>query len=185
VQQPPAAQEPVTVTVIFEGAVIGLGKVDHDPWDFDLGGAVPEAAWTELAKALTNSNPYGAVLGLFAQPLLQPVAKPDPYGMVTVEGQGVRSESQWLAELGYEMKDTFRPAFPQRPRWTGVPLDRDIRFTVQLLDEDLLEHDNIGTATINMDDVKAALAAKQVFHVNVAGQTDNQLLFFDISVLPE
>ena len=62
-------------------------------------------------------------------------------------------------------------------------MNQDVRFLVNLSDVDLVYDDPIGTAEINMDDVRAALASKQVYHVNVADQTFNTILFVDISVI--
>jgi hypothetical protein len=79
--------------------------------------------------------------------------------------------------------DSFTLQAAVAPGWSGVPLDQDIRFLVNLSDADLVYDDPIGTAEINMDDIKAALASKQVYHVNVADQTFNTILFVDISVM--
>ena len=60
-----------------------------------------------------------------------------------------------------------------------------MRLRVTVIDEDLWEDDPIGVAEINYDDVVAALEAGEVYQVKVAEQTQNQLLFVGISVMPE
>jgi hypothetical protein len=70
-----------------------------------------------------------------------------------------------------------------QPGWTGVPLGQDIRFLIQLSDQDLVDDDPIGTAEIVVDDLKAALASGKIYHVNVADQTAGTILFVDISVM--
>jgi hypothetical protein len=172
------------VTVRFEGALVGPGKVDHTTWD-ESTSDIPQAAWDGLTQALAAANPYAAVVTLMAGPLLAPVAKPDPYGTVSVDGVGVASQIQDLVPMASAPQDSFVVVAPSPPGWTGVRLDKDIRFRVHLLDSDLVYDDEIGVATINTDDLKAALEERKIHHVNVAGQTNNQLLFVDVSVFEE
>lgn len=178
--QPPTSQ-PTTVTVTLEGALIGPGKVDHSTWDFSLSG-VPDNVWSALANALVGTNPYAKVLSIMVGPLTASLAPPDPWGKVEVDGTGGTRMAQWLAPENEAIQDTFTPLWTHRPAWQGVRLDQDIRFTVQLWDADFNATDPIGIASINTNDLSAALSAKKVYHVNVADQTRNTILFLDITV---
>ena len=174
---------PTTVTVRFIGALVGPAKANGDPWDFD-GSSISEEGKAALAQALLGANPYASVLALMSGPLLSPVAKPDPFGTVTVE-TATGSQTFPIATEAQAPADSFALTAASPPGWRGVTLGRDIRFLVNLWDSDLVNNDPIGTAEINMDDVKAALAAERVYHVKVSDQTFGTILFVDISVIAD
>lgn len=90
-----------------------------------------------------------------------------------------------LAQRSDAIQDTYTPIWPYGWYYTNVPIDSDVRITVQLWDEDLVDDDPIGTAQINASDLKAALAAQDKFEVRVDDQTDGQLLFIGISVIEQ
>lgn len=181
---PMPAPMPSRVVITFEGALIGPIKPDGTPWDAD-GGSVPAELPRLLAAALSSSSPFTQATALIAGPLLAPLAKPDPFGDVTLDGPSGTSMSQDLILREEAIQDTFSPIWRRRATWRGVPLDRDVRFRVALHDRDLVNDDDIGVAQVNTADLRAALAARTVFHVNVASQTRNAILFLDITVRPE
>jgi hypothetical protein len=72
------------------------------------------------------------------------------------------------------------------PSFGRVPLSEGTRIRVQLVDDDEpLDDDQMGIFEINYKDFVAALEAQQVHHVNVAEQTNRQILFVGIAVVPE
>jgi hypothetical protein len=171
------------VTVQLEGAVIGPGKADgtNDPWDYDAADVSPEV-WKALATALGAPAPVAAVASLYAGPLFSALAKPEPFGNVTILGPGVADGPYDLIGPEEFTQDTFTPAFVHPRAWEGVPLDEDVRLRVQLWDKDLVNDDVIGVATINVAQMRAALDAQQVYFVNVSTQTQSQIVFISISV---
>lgn len=172
------------VVVTIEGAMIGPTKAGGDSWDFD-GAGLDANSKAQLAKALIGSNPYAEAAAILSGPIVQTVSKPDPYGKATLEGAGLEGMERVLAAKEEAVQDTFTPIWPHRAEWTGVRLNRDVRIRLELKDDDLFEDDPIGVAILNTDHLRAALEAKTVYHVEVADQTQNQILFVDIAVRPE
>ena len=83
-------------------------------------------------------------------------------------------------------EDTYTPIWPSpTPGWSQVPLISDLRFRFNLFDEDLVNDDPIGVAEVNYADVVAALKDGHIFQVELAAQTNNQLLFVAMSVMPQ
>lgn len=169
------------VTVTFEGAVIGPAKRDGKAWDSDV--MVSPSNIAAITTALGAPNSYNDVIAILSNAALAGFQAPDPFGDVWIDGPGIQRGMQPLATEAEYMKDTYTPTFSRRPAWTGIPLDRDIRFTVQLTDSDLIYNDAIAPVSINMDDLKKALDAKQIYHVRVSDQSFNELLFVNISVV--
>jgi len=174
------AVNPTIVTVEVSGAVIGPGKFNHTSWDAS-GGTIPDQVWTDLSTALVALDPFVAILPLLADPVLAGTMAPDPYGTVRLDVGATVGTVYPPAGPDTNMEDTYTPTF-QSIIWTGVPLDQDVRIRVDLTDEDILNADTIGVAEINSDDLRTALAAKKIYHVPVADQTNSQLLFVTISV---
>ena len=53
------------------------------------------------------------------------------------------------------------------------------------MDKDIPSDELMGVCEINEQDLIAALLAQNVYQLNVAEQTKNQLLFLGISVVPD
>jgi hypothetical protein len=169
---------PRIATVELQGAVIGPGKVTRETWDAS-GEEIPTDVWSQLATALAGSNPYTAVAALLVNPVLAGTKAPDPFGTARLDVGPTIGMTVMLPEAN--MEDTYTPSWSS-VIWTGVPLDRDVRLKVDLTDEDLLNHDPIGSAEINTSHLLEALAARTAFHVPVANQSRDQLLFLKVSV---
>ena len=105
----------------------------------------------------------------------------------TLSRQGFLAEYQIvLADKTNNWEDTFTPTFLNgNGGWTGVPFTEQTRIRVTLEDLDLQNDDPIGTAIINYGDLVEAWAENTKFWINVATQTQNQLLFLGVVVSPD
>jgi hypothetical protein len=169
---------PAFVNVDIRGALIAPTKVGGSAWDGF--GRLDGTAQLGLHQALRMVNPYAAAADFLANPTIAAIERPEPMGTVraTVNGTQVAA-----LELPMAYSDTFTPL------WSGARVSRlaltaDTRVEVELIDKDLVKNDPMGAATITTSDVAAALRVGTVHHVNVAEQTNNQILFVDISAEP-
>jgi hypothetical protein len=80
------------------------------------------------------------------------------------------------------MEDTFQPLWLGIRGWSMVPLSTSLKVRVRLVDEDLVNHDAIGAATISYTEIVNALAAGGTYWVRVENQTLRQLLAIGIQV---
>jgi hypothetical protein len=168
------------VSVIITDSIIAPGMVDGSDWD-GIGNVDPTVEQA-VAIALVGANPAADVLTALAGPALLNVDKPDPYGDSYVTAFGVPGGLGYLASKDAPMPNTFHPIWPASWFFPNVPIDSDVRITVELWDHDVAFEDPIETVQLNSDDLKAALAAQQAFEVRVDDQGQHQLLFVGISV---
>jgi len=171
------------VSVTIKGAIIAPAKADGNPWDGF--GSVDQGVLQAVADALVGTNPVAAVLAALGNPALLAVSKPDPYGWAQASAFGTIGDAYWLAEKPPAMQDTVTPTWPYGWYYQNVPIDSDVRIAVTVIDDDLSSDDAIGSAEINSNDLKDALAAQQRFEVRVDDQTAGQLLFIGISVIQQ
>jgi hypothetical protein len=174
------------VSVQIVDAIIGPAQdAEGTPWDGP--GTVDPSIIEDVSEALVGANPAAAVLAILANPALAVFDPPDPYGTVQATAFGVTGPVYpGLATSANPVPNTYNPIWPNGGfEYTGVPIDSDVRITVSLWDSDLVFDDTIGTAVINSDDFKAALAAKQKYEVQVSDQTNNLLLFIGIEVVEQ
>jgi hypothetical protein len=175
------ADKGMTVTVELQSAVIAPGKLSREPWDAD-GTQIPTQTWSQLATALAGANPYVSVSALLINPVLAGTKAPDPYGTARLDvGQSIGTTLA-LGDRATNMEDTYTPTFSRPALWVKVPIDQNVRIKVDLNDEDLINDDAIGVAEVNSAQLKEALAAGKVYHVPVADQTNQQILFLGLSV---
>ncbi|HEY0463115.1 MAG TPA: C2 domain-containing protein [Polyangiaceae bacterium] len=166
------------MNVEFRQALIAPTKYDGRPWD-GLGSVDPTSARL-VAQALGASNPYAAVLGVLANPALAALEKPEPFGQVRVFSSGMVTT---VLPLEIAARDTTTPIWKPTVA-VHVPLSPSSRIEVELWDKDISEHDPMGAGTVTYQDLVAALQAGTLYHVRLAEQTQNQVLFFDVSVYP-
>lgn len=169
---------PPFVNVEVRGALIGPSKFGGAAWD-GLG-RLDDSDQQGLARALAAVEPYAAVLSFFANPALAALERPEPSGHVRAAVNGVVVQQ---LDLPLAQHDTLTPLW-NNARITRVPLVVDTRLEIELYDKDLVNDDAMGAATITASDMTAALRVGTVHHVRVAEQTNNQVLFIDISVEP-
>ncbi len=167
---------PTWVTVRIEGALVAAWKNDRDCWDtfFCSASATEYAA---LISLVAGPSSYNAVLGGLAESGVKTTAKPDAAGWAELVGGVSMADPVQLPKN----QDSLIPGWGGG--WSGVELNDDTAIRVEVWDLDIENDDLIGTAIIGSDDLWAALDSGGVYHVPVADQTHNQLLFVDISVL--
>lgn len=166
------------MNVEFRGALSGPSKFGGAAWD-GLG-QLDSSAQAGLGRALTAVDPYAAVLSFFANPALATLERPEPFGHARAAVNGVVVQA---LELPLAQHDTLTPMW-SNARLVRVPLVVDTRLEIELYDKDLVNDDAMGAATITASDLATALRVGTVHHVRVAEQTNNQVLFVDISVEP-
>jgi hypothetical protein len=149
---------------------------------------VPDEAWTALSEALAADGDayasFAAVETLLGDPSLNAITRPDPFGFAVLMAPRYAHSGYvvGLSSRDTNDEDTFTPRWQPRITWPGVPLSDDTRILVELWDEDVDPEDLIGVAEISAVDLTEALEAKEPYPVEVADQTNNQLLFLKIAV---
>lgn len=171
----PRAALPSFVNVEVRQALLGPSKVGGSAWD-GLG-RLDSSGQTLVLQALGTSDPVTQLGLVFANPALAALEKPDPAGFVRCMSGPIEVQRLALPKV----QDTFTPI------WAGaimrrVPLAPSTRLEVDLWDKDLAADDPMGTSTITHADLVAAIREGTLHHVRVSGQTNNQVLFVDISV---
>lgn len=186
-QQPPPPESgpiltnkiPRVVNIQLLNATIGPCKFGGTPWD-GIGTISPTMA-AGIARALDMANPYSAVTAALADPATQALAKPEVFGEATLYVAGVSTVKVALVSPD---RDSFTPSFPNTSGLLNVSVTPDTSITVRLIDKDAVFNDPMGDFTIRASDILAAAAEGKVHQVSVASQTNNQILFFGILVLP-
>lgn len=170
--EPPPPPPKVTISVV--SALVALRKKDGNAWDIG-GGRIPSGVVEQLAAA----NTYVAAAAVLASPLVRPIAKPDPFGVASLETGNGSPVDRDLPKI----QDTFTPQW-RTARWTGVRLDSTVRITVTLTDKDIELDDPIGTARVGSRTLRRALDDEGVYAVKVDDPT-SQILWLGITVRPE
>jgi hypothetical protein len=132
-------------------------KVGGAQW-VGTGRISPEVAHG-LQMALELSNPYGAALEVLAGPAMAGIERPEPKGFAAAVFRGQEGPR---ATLESSQRDTLTPIWKGPPSWPSVPLERDVRIRVTLIDEVLVVDDAIGTFEIGHDDLVAAVRSGHV-----------------------
>lgn len=175
---PGGAPPPRFARVAFVGLLAGPGKVDGTQWD-GPGGTVNREDWQQVATALGATNPYAAVIGVFAGPTIQALEKPDCGGSAVLSSSA-GTGTEWVLT---KKQDTFTPQWAAT--WDHVPLNGSARIHVEVIDHDLFVNDPMGVFEIPSASIHAALAAGKVLPVRVEDQTNRQILFALITAQAE
>lgn len=176
---PPVPTLPATIRLMLHGVTIAMGKIDGTTWDGP--GRIAPGQAERLALALGSSNPHAIVLGILGDPVNQALAKPEVIGKAFCHSSAGSSPIVSLRA----QRDTFTPQFDGPPTWMSVPLNEQARLHVDLTDDDIAFPDPIGSFQINARDMLLALREQKVVHVRVDSQTNRQVLFAAISVMPD
>jgi hypothetical protein len=168
------------VTVVITDSIIAPGMADGTNWDGP--GNVDPSVVQAVAAALLMSNAAAQVVSVLSGPALDNLDKPDPYGDAYATVFGVPGPMGDLASADAPASNTFHPIWHTTWYFGNIPIDSDVRITVELMDADLIYPDPIETVELNSTDLQAALAAQQAYEVRVDDQGQHQLLFVGISV---
>jgi len=169
--------------VIIRSAVIAPFKSSGEEWDWTFSKkSASQSMIAALGTAMASGDPFSAFAALISGGVFSGLSKPDPYGTAIVYSNGGFSSKLSLATTSTNQENTLTPIWPGGPGWTGVPFESATRIAINLYDEDLVQHDPIGTCEITYKDILLAWNNKTVLQVNVSSQTYNQALFIGISV---
>jgi hypothetical protein len=135
----------------------------------------------ELASALQAVDPAAAVGVLLTEPTFQAIDTPEVMGTASLLVKG----TPILTQQFRSQRDTLRPRLMPEPTWIHVPLDGTAVIEVKATDEDLQNHDPIGSFVISTADLNVALNAGKVLQLKAADQTQRAILFAGILVIRE
>jgi hypothetical protein len=90
-----------------------------------------------------------------------------------------------LSRNGETPQDTYRVDWSPPATWRHVWLTDFTRVRLHVEDEDGVRRDEIGTVDIGAEQLQAALQMRRVLQVNVADQSNRQLLFVGVAVIAE
>ena len=166
------------VRITLNQVFIAPGKPDGDAWDGF--GSVPEGFRAAVRAALRNADPRLALLEVFADPALEALAKPDPFGSARLLGAQFDPDDE-AVELRF-FQDAFHPQYDVGWECVAFGPDDDLELSFRLLDSDLVNDDSIGTAIIGTEELRAALRDGGLHSVSLIAQGDGSLLLASISV---
>jgi len=174
---------PTIVSIEVTGILIGPGKVDGTQWD--LSEPVPEEVLEALAAALGYPG-MGQVLDVVQGAAYQALSKPDAFGVANLNPDGRGFDALFdvaLAGINDNTEDSFTPNWPMPfPGWQDLPFEPGLAIRVNVRDEDIALHDDIGTATLNYDDLLEAWLAQDSHWIRVEDQTNEQLIAVQVQV---
>jgi hypothetical protein len=180
---------PAFAHIEIVGTVVQPWMADRTTWDGTS--YVEEADIQGLAEALGTPSPYAAVLDYVAKLANSAYAPPDPAAWAEIWRDGDWNDQIGLCTFDNNDEDTFATNWKGDPvtgyelGWSGVPVTEEMRIRVHVIDEDISEHDSIGTVDIGYNDVIAALKENQVVPIRVDDQDLGQVLFVGISAIPQ
>lgn len=163
-------------------SILPFKKATKTSWDdFSLvQSKVADSLVDGVANALALPDPYTLVAKLALDAAAQGYKRPDAEGKATLYYRGQPLDTKTIVETG----DEYNPQ--THARWQHVTLDEHVRIELSLVDVDSVDsNDSIGTVQLNDDDLRAALAAKNVLQVQTDGQDTQQILFVGVSVMEE
>jgi hypothetical protein len=165
------------------GALIGPSKSNGAEWDGP--GSIPTAVVDGLAT-VAGQPEVGPLLDFMQQSAIKSLSAPDPYGIAELDPDGSGFDPTLtitLATPDNNMKDAFQTSWPLPvPGWRSVPFGPGLKVRVTLKDDDLVNPDDIGTATINYEALVKAWTAQDSHWVRVDDQTNRQLLSVQVQV---
>ena len=163
-------------TVSMVGVLAGPGKADGTQWD-GMGAQVTSEVTGAIGTALAASNPAVAVASALAGPAANALEKPDVAGYADLY-----EDQRLVSRVQLEKKqDTFTPQWGQA-QWSNVDI-RKARVRVVLVDMDLTDNDDMGTAEVDSRQLAVAAETGGVYAAPVYDQTNKQILFIALSVM--
>ncbi|MDI1448999.1 hypothetical protein [Polyangium sp. 6x1] len=173
-----AGSMPAAGRVMLHGVTVAPCRFGGDLWD---GVGQIDASQIDLfGNLLRGRVPYMEIAKALAAPANEALDKPDVKGRAKIvgalEGSPVPLKGQ---------ADSFTPQFSGPPTFENVAFDGSARLAVELLDDDMVDDDPMGSFQLGPDEMLEAFRAGNVHQVRVDSQTNGQVLFAAISVLAD
>jgi hypothetical protein len=179
-----AKEEPIKVNISILSAVIGPSKVGDQKWDTGFGSLKGLAPLASLVVPFSGMITTSVVSGLIGK-APQGNSAPDVFGTAQFIGNIDMDPSSSLlkpldlATFKTLTKNSYTPGL--KGEYKSWPMYKDTRLRIELKDKDFAEHDLIGKVEITRSDVELAIKTGKPIYINVAEQSQNQLLFIQIS----
>ncbi|MDC3959589.1 hypothetical protein KEG38_37390 [Polyangium jinanense] len=173
-----AGSMPASGRVMLHGVTVAPCKLGGEIWDGV--GQIEPSQIDLLGNLLRGRVPYVEIAKALAAPANEALDKPDVKGRAKIVGP---MESAPVRLTG--QSDSFTPQFQGPPTFENVPFDGSARLAVELLDDDMVDDDPIGSFQLGPDEMLEAFRAGNVHQVRVDSQTNGQVLFAAISVLAD
>lgn len=180
------ARADTLVQVQVESVVVGPARADGRKWDGD--GMLSKQEREAFHEAVLAMGTYGGPKAAAISALIVFVSKlsmgkgekPDTHGTAELSVTGTKMQRHVLAKFDHSLMPYWRDI-----TWTDVPLEKDVRIRLELLDSDSpTKNELIGHVMLNADDLKLAYTAKRVVAIPALDQTSNQVVAVKLSVLP-
>lgn len=180
-----ADEEPTYYNISIMGAVIGPTKIGNQKWDTGFGslkGIVPLAT-IALPGILPLSS---SLISKIIEKAPTGTSAPDVFGNVQMVGPTTKDALKvlkkpiQLATKQNLTKNSYTPSlFAEYQSW---PIYKNTRIRIELWDKDISENDLIGKVELNSKDLDKATKEEKPVYIKVADQSQNQLLYIQISV---
>lgn len=164
---------PESLRVEIISLQIGPGKSDGTNWDGI--GNLTEDLFAFAARAA--GLPFPDIIAKMATVAVSSLEKPDIRGTVEWESNGSIIDSISFAEE----EDNFQPTLKPKADFQGFNPHTD-RITISLTEVDLSEHDSAGEIYLSKQHFNEVLQNGGAHWVNVAEQTNNQILLVRIII---
>lgn len=177
-----ACYEPL-YRVSLEQVAIAPGKPNGTTWDQD--GRVAADAYDAVAGAVLDPlDPWSAVLSALAEWALNGFVPPDIRGTMELHSHGEVVCEYTLPDGANE--DSYAPGW-RRAVCQGVSLlpEAATSLRVVLVDDDVRNHDAVGTIIIDSAHLAEAAAAGIVYPIPTIDQGARSVVMVMLSVLPE
>lgn len=181
---------PTDATVLVESALLNAKKFGDRCWDPGCNEDQTRDAFQRCAKIASLLDPtdklYYDALAVLGPMALGVWSNPDTYGHASIFSNGAYSPPVTLTVD--RNKDSLTPQWGVQ--FTHVSLSPSSALRLEFWDADpdiplTNGDDSMGIVTISGDELLKAAQERRTHSVNVAKQTNDQVLFVNISVLPE
>jgi hypothetical protein len=188
----PSGAAPSLVTIQLEGALINAMKTGNACWDPGCDADASKAAFDACADIVSLALPpaagYAQAVAVLGPFVAGAMSLPDVYGTATLFVGGKPSKTLQLQQVLNNLTPIWDGML-----FEGVPLAAGTSVTIKLMDADSAilgdlgvdQDDPVGEFTLGVDDLRAAAQVGKTTQVNTGKQTASQVLFMNLTVLPE